>query len=131
MNNAVFEKIIENLRKYRDIQLVKNEARSNYLESETNNHTEKMFWETLLATEMKKKTQLHITKPIYSGLSILEIMYDLWYGYAKPKYREKGKSCYRDTNSFTVYIKTEDIYVDIAKDLKKYLIFQVMNLTDH
>ena len=73
MNNAVFEKIIENLRKYRDIQLVTNEARSNYLESETNNHTEKMFWETLLAIEMKKKTQLHITKPIYSGLSILEI----------------------------------------------------------
>ena len=45
-------------------------------------------------------------------------MYEFWYGYLKPKYGEKAKSCYMDTNSFIAYIKTEDIYVDVAKDVE-------------
>ena len=45
-------------------------------------------------------------------------MHAFWYVYAKPKYGEKIKLCYMDTNSFKVYIKTEDIYVDIAKDVE-------------
>ena len=44
-------------------------------------------------------------------------MYELWYGYVKPKYGEKVKLCYMDTDSFIVYIKTDDIYKDIAGDV--------------
>ena len=55
MNNAVFGKTMENVRKHRDIKLVTTERRRNYLVSETNYHTTKFFTEHLLAIEMKKK----------------------------------------------------------------------------
>ena len=45
-------------------------------------------------------------------------MNEFWYNYVKPKYGEKLKLCYMDTDSFIVYIKTEDIYLDIAKDVE-------------
>ena len=60
-----------------------------------------------------KKTQIHMNKPVYLGLSILElseiVMYEVWYDYVKPKDREKTKLCYIDTDSFIVYIKTNGI----------------------
>ena len=60
--------------------------------------------------------------PVYLGLSILEIdkivMYEFWYDYVKTKYKEKTKLCYMDTDRFTAYIETENIYVHIAKDVK-------------
>ena len=46
-------------------------------------------------------------------------MYEFWYDYVKPKYKEKVKLYYMDTNSFVVYIKTEEIYSDIAKDVER------------
>ena len=59
-----------------------------------------------------------MNKPVYLGLSILElskiVMYECWYDYLKPKYGKIGKLCYVDTDSFIVYIKTEEICVDIA-----------------
>ena len=57
MNNAVFGKTMENVRKHRDIKLVTTEKRRNYLVSELNYHTTTFFTETLLAIEMKKKPQ--------------------------------------------------------------------------
>ena len=45
-------------------------------------------------------------------------MYEFWYDYVKPKYDQKAKLCYMDTNSFIVYIKTDDIYKDIAEDVE-------------
>ena len=58
-------------------------------------------------------------KPVYLGLLILEISkiitYELWYDYINPKYREKAKLCYMDTDSFIVFIKTIDNYSDIKK----------------
>ena len=81
MNNAVFGNTMENVRKYRDIKLVTTERRRNYLVSEPNYHTTKFFTENLLATEMKK-TQILMNKPVYLGLSILDIsktvMYEFW-----------------------------------------------------
>ena len=72
-----------------------------------------------------------MNKPFYLGLSILEIskivIYEFWYDYLKPKYREKAKVCYMGTDSFIVYIKLEDIYVAIAKDVETNLILQTMN----
>ena len=71
MNNAVFEKNMKNVRKYRDIKLVTAEAKGNYLVSESNYHTAKFFPENLLAIEMRK-TEILKSKPVYLGLSILE-----------------------------------------------------------
>ena len=45
-------------------------------------------------------------------------MYEFWYVYVKPKYVEKTKLYYMDTNSFILYIKTDDFYIDIAEDLE-------------
>ena len=72
MNNAVFEKSKENVRKYTDIKVVTTEARRNYLVSEPNHHSTKFFSENLLAIEMKK-AQIQINKPVYLGLLILEL----------------------------------------------------------
>ena len=44
-------------------------------------------------------------------------MYEFWNNYVKPNHGEKAKSCYMDTDSFIVYIKTEDIYLDNAKNI--------------
>ena len=63
-----------------------------------------------------------MNKPAYLGLSILELskilMYDFWYDYVKPKYSEKAKMCYMDTDSFIVYIHKTDIYKDIAEEVE-------------
>ena len=60
---------------------------------------------------------------MYLRLSILDIsntlMYEFWYDYIKPKYEENAKLCYMDTDSFIIHIKTEDVYKDIADDVKK------------
>ena len=88
MNNSVFGKAIENVRKYRDIKLVKTNKRRNQFVFEPNYHTTKWFSEDLLATEMKK-TKVKMNKLIYLGLSILDIsktlMYEFWYDYIKPE----------------------------------------------
>ena len=122
MSNAVFEKTMENLRKHGDIKLVTTDKRRNRVVSEPNYHTTKWFSQNLLAIEMKK-TKVEINKPIYLGLSILEIskilMYEFWYDYMKPKYGNNVKLCYIDTNSFIMHIKTEDFYKDIADDVEK------------
>ena len=69
-----------------------------------------------------KRTQILINKLVNLGLSILEtrkiVIYEFWYAYVKPKYEEKAKLCYMDTDVFTVYIKTGDIYLDISKDIE-------------
>ena len=70
INNAVFGKTMENVRKHRDIKLVTTERRRNYLVSEPNYHTRKFFTENLLAIEMKK-TEILMNKPVCLGLSIL------------------------------------------------------------
>ena len=122
MNNSVFGKTMENVRKHRDIKLVTTDKRRNQLLSEPNYHTTKWFSENLLAIEMKK-TKVKMNKPVYLGLSILEIsktlMYEFWYDYMKPKYGDNVKLCYMYTDSFIMHIKTEDFYKDIVDDVEK------------
>ena len=93
---------MENVRKHRDIKLVTTERKRNYLTPEPNYHITKHFTENLLSTEMKK-TEILMNKHVCLGLSILELskilMYDFWYNYVKPKYGEKAKFCYIDTDS--------------------------------
>ena len=123
MNNSVFGKTMENVRKHRDIKLVTTDEKRNKLVSEPNYHTTKQFSENLLAIEMKK-TKVKMNKPVYLGMSILDIsktlMYEFWYDYIKPKYQDKVKLCYMDTDSFAIYIATEDFYKGIANDVKKW-----------
>ena len=109
MNNAAFIKTIKNVKKHRNFKLVTTERKRNYLVSEPNFHTTKLFTENLLATEMRK-TQILMNKPVYSGLSILDlsktVMHEFWYEYVKPKYNENDKLCYMHTGSFIVHVKT-------------------------
>ena len=121
MNNSVFGKTMENMRKHRDIKLVTMDKKRSKLVSEPNYHTINLISEDLSIIEMKK-TKLKMNKPIYLGLSILEIskilMYEFWYDYMKPKYNDNVKLCYMDTDSFIMNIKTNDFYEDIASDVE-------------
>ena len=89
--------------------------------SEPNFQTTKFFTENLLAIEMEK-IEILMNKPVYLGPSKLELsnilMYEFWYDYTKPKYGENAKVCYMDTESFIIYVKTDDIYKDIAEDVE-------------
>ena len=94
----------------------------NKLVSEPNYHTKEWFSENLLAIEMRN-TSLKMNKPIYLGLAILSLskilMDDYWYYEIKPKYKDRIRLCYMDTDSFIMHIKTEDFYKDIADDVEK------------
>ena len=65
-----------------------------------------------------------MTKPLHLGMSISDIskihMYDFWYNYIRPKYGDKAKLCYTDTDSFIICIKTEDFFEDISNDVEKW-----------
>ena len=121
--HAVFGKAMENVRKHSDIKLVTADKRRNQLVSEPNYHTTKYFSKNLLAIEMKK-TKVKMNKPVYLGMSMLDfsnaLMYDFWYDYIKPKYGDRAKLCYTDTDSFIIQIITEDFYKDIANDVEKW-----------
>ena len=123
MNNSVFGKTIENVRKHRDVKLVTIEDKIIKLVSETNYHTRKHFSKNLLATEMKA-TKVKMNKPVYLGTSILDIsktlMYEFWYDYIKPSYKDKAKICYMDTDSFVVNIFTEDIFENINNSVERW-----------
>ena len=122
MKNAVFGKTMENVRKHRDIKLVKTDKKRNELVSETNYHTMKLIDNNLAIIEIRK-VKVKMNKPIYLGLSILDISkitkYEFWYDYVKSKYEDKARLFYMDTDSFVVNIKTKDFYKDIAENVKE------------
>ena len=111
---------MENIRNHRDIKLVTSDKRRKRLVSEPNYNSHKNFSEHLMSTEMKKTT-VKITKPIYLGMSILDtsktLMYEFWHDYIKPKYGDKAKVCYTDTDNFVIHIVTEDFFKSIAPDV--------------
>ena len=121
MNNSVFGKTMENIRKHKDIKLVTTDRKRGKLVSEPNYHTINLISEDLSIIEMKK-TKVKMNKPIYLGLSILEIskilMYEFWYDFMKPKYNDNVRLCNMDTDSFVMHIKTNDFYKDIARDVE-------------
>ena len=137
MNNAVFGKTIENVRKYRDIKLDKTDYKRNKLVSEPNYHTMKLISENLSLIELKK-VKVKMNKPIYLGLSILEIskiiMYEFWYDYMKKKYGDIVKLCYMDTDSLIMNIIMTFIIMAFTKILhemlKKGLTLQITMLID-
>ena len=111
-------KMLENT----DIKVVATNKKRSKLVSEPNYHTMNCISENLSIIEIKK-TKIKMNKPIYLGLSILDIckilMYEFWYDYMKPKYGNDVKLCYMDTDSFVMDIKTEDFHKDIANDVEK------------
>ena len=123
MNNSVFGKTMENVRNHSDIKIVTTNKQRNRLASEPNYHTTKYISKDLLIMEMKK-VEVKMNKPVYLGQAILDIsktlMYEFWYHYIKPKYRDNARLCYMDTDSFIINIKTENFYRDIANDAKEW-----------
>ena len=67
-----------------------------------------------------KKTKVKMNELVYLGMSILDIsktlMYEFWYDYLEPKYKDKVKLCYMDTDSFVINIFTEDFFEGINND---------------
>ena len=70
-----------------------------------------------------KKIKVKMNKPVYLGLLMLEIsktlMYEFWCDCIKPKYQNKARLCYMNTDSFIINIKTQDFYKDIANNVAK------------
>ena len=81
-----------------------------------------IFDKTLIAVHMKK-TKLYFNKPVYLGMSILDLskslMYDFHYNYIKAKYGDKAKLLFTDTDSLAYEIKTKDCYKHINPDIEK------------
>ena len=117
MNNSVFGKTTENIRKHRDIKLVTTDKKRSKLVSDPDYHTINLISEDLSIIEMKK-TKVKMNKPINLGSPILEIskilMYEFWYDYMKPKYNDNVRLCYMDTDSFVMHIKANYFYKDIS-----------------
>ena len=130
MNNSVFGKTVENVRNHRDIKLVTSEKRRKRLVSEPHYHSHKNLSDHLKAIEMEK-TRVKMTKPLYLGMSILDIskilMYEFWYDYIDLiKYGDKAKLYYTDTDSFIIHIKTEDFLKIFLMMLKNGLMHLIM-----
>ena len=120
MNNSVFGKTMENTRNHRDIKLVTIDKRRKRLISEPNYYLHKRFSDHLMAIEMKK-TRVKMTKPLYLGMYESKIlMYEFLVDYIKQNYGDKAKLCYTDTDSFIIYIMTQDFFEDISNDVQKW-----------
>ena len=121
MNNSVFGKTMENIRKRVDIKLVNNREKAEKLTAKPNFKHCNIFSEDLVAIHMKK-TKFTFNKPIHLGMCILDLsktlMYDFHYNYIMQKYGDKAKLLFTDTDILMYEIQTEDFYKDISKDVK-------------
>ena len=122
MNNSVFGKTMENIRKYRNIKLVTTEEKYLCTVMHLNFKSGALFGENLMGCEMGK-IKVVMNKLVYLGQVILDlsqiVMYEFHYNYMVPKYGlEKLKLCYMDTDSLVYDIKIEDFYEDIANDVE-------------
>ena len=129
LNNSVFGKTMENIRKRVNVTLVNSEKKAKRLSSKPNFKHCSIFSENLCAIEMSK-TQIYFNKPVYLGMCILDLsktlMYDFHYNYIQSKYGEKAnrgsslaKLLFTDTDSLAYEIQTEDFYRDISSDVQE------------
>ena len=123
MNNSVFGKTMENLRKRVDVRLVTGKEKLLKLASKPTYVSCKIFNENLVAVHKIKET-LTLNRPAYVGMCILDLsktlMYDFHYNYIKNKYGDKAKLLFTDTDSLTYEIETEDAYHDFWNDKDKF-----------
>ena len=122
MNNSVFGKTMENIRNRVDVKLVNTKEKLRKLVAKPNlKGPPKIFSEDFVTVQMKR-TSLKMDKPVYLGMCILDlsktIMYEFHYKYIKPKYGDKAKLLFTDTDSLMYEIETEDFYKDISGDVK-------------
>ena len=123
MNNSVFGKTMENIRKRVDVRLVTSKEKLSKLASKPTYVSSKIFNENLVAVHKIKET-LTLNRPAYVGMCILDIsktlMYDFHYNYIKSKYGDKAKLLFTDTDSLTYEIKTKDVYQDFLNDKDRF-----------
>ena len=123
MNNSVFGKTMENIRKRVDVRLVTDEKKLLKLTSKPSYVSSKIFNENLVAVHKIKET-LTLNRPAYVGMCILDLsktlMYDFHYNNIKNKYGKKAKLLFTDTDSLTYEIEAKDVYKDFFKDKEKF-----------
>ena len=123
MNNSVFGKTMENLRKRVDVRLVTNEKKLLKLTSKPTYVSSKIFNENLVAVH-KIKEALTLKRPAYVGMCILDLsktlMYDFHHNYIKNKFGDRAKLLFTDTDSLTYEIEAEDVYQDFWYDEDKF-----------
>ena len=123
MNNSVFGKTMENIRKRVDVRLVTDDKKLLKYVSKPTYVSSKIFNENLVAIH-KIKEQLCLNRPAYIGMCILNLsktlMYDFHYNYILKKYRDKAKLLFTDTDSLTYEIEADDIYQDFWNDKEKF-----------
>ena len=119
MNNSVFGKTMENLRKRVDVRLVTSKQKLLKLASKPTFVSSKIFNNNLVAVHKIKET-LTLNRPAYVGMCILDlsktIMYEFHYSYVKKKYGDKAKLLFTDTDSLAYEIEAEDVYQDFWND---------------
>ena len=122
MNNSVFGKTIENIRKRQNIILVDDRKKGVKLTTKPNFDRVTIFDRKLVAVHMKK-TEVYFDKPVYVGQAILDLsktlMFDFHYNYIRKKYKNKAELLFTDTDSLMYQIYTDDFYKDISRDIKK------------
>ena len=118
LNNAVFGKTIEDKRKHLDFEIVSDEKRFMKCVNNPSFKRSHIINEDLVGVE-KQKPKLKLDKPIFIGMSILDLskqhMYKFYYDVMKPKYGENIRMVYTDTDSFVFHTKTDDIYQDLTE----------------
>lgn len=123
MNNSVFGKTIENIRKRQNVEFIEDKEKAEKLSSKPYFDGSTIFNENLIAIHMKK-TEVYFNKPIFFvGQAILDLsktfIFDFHYNYIKEKYDNRAELLFTGTDSFMYMVQTEDFYKDISKDLKK------------
>jgi hypothetical protein len=123
MNNSVFGKTMENVRKHKDVRLVSSAKQMKKLSSKPNFKSFKIFSEHLVAVEMSKRVA-KLFKPTYVGMSILDVskmlMFEFHYDKIRSIYGQKAKLLMTDTDSLVYHIETPDVYADLLQDLDAY-----------
>ena len=120
MNNSVFGKTMENIRNRVDIKLINNKKKAIELTRKLNYNSWTWFSENLVAIHMNR-IKLYFNKPIYIGMSILDIsktlIYSFHYKYMIPKFKENQQLLFTDTDSLCYEIKNVDFYKEIKPDI--------------
>lgn len=124
-NNACFGKTLENVKKHVNVKMVSNSKTFKTLTSKPTFYSFKIFHKKLVGVQMKKPV-IKLAKPIYVGMSILDIsktkIFKFHYLYISEKYGDRAKLLFTDTDSLCYEIKTEDVYRDLLED-KDYFDF--------
>ena len=119
MNNSVFRKPMENLRKRVDVKLVTDDKKLNELTFKPSYVSSKIFNENLMAVH-KTKESLTLNRPAYVGMCILDLSKTLMnyshYSYIKNRYGDGAKLLFIDTDSLTYEIEAEDVFDDFWND---------------